>query len=294
MTKPDNLAKNIGIVFGFAAVAFFVYDYIVFGALRPRMVAFEAVGAAEEGLLNWVGVGLLVFLAFCLISLFRLVQYLRKAERIPLSSLLLMAAGVVSLLFVFADVALLSDIGNQYEAGLAQPEWALVYPIMGFQLATAAVFTYVHLFGFGRDGQVEHVARDGNIFVVVQYVGIICGLMGLALSSLGFVYARAWNLQVHTTISLIVLLSPYVLAVGYWLVTKLQEQHRQWYDEKQRQDVGKSAFLALALSVLWMIGLFVANYHDLSGVVSMLWLPLYLYLVLFLFSSGNLYFGGKD
>jgi len=90
------------------------------------------------------------------------------------------------------------------------------------------------------------------------------------------------------------LLSPYVLIVIYWLITKIQEEHRQWYDEKQLQDVGKSAFLTLVISIVCMIGLFAVNYNNLGGVVRMLWLPLYLFLVLFLFSAGNLYFGGKD
>jgi hypothetical protein len=118
--------------------------------------------------------------------------------------------------------------------------------------------------------------------------------MGLTLSSLGFLFPRAWNLDIHVTTSSIVLLTPYALAVGYWFVTKLQEERRQWYDEKQLQDVGKSAFITQVLSVTFMIGLFVANYNNLSGVISVAWLPLYLFFGLFLFSAGNLYFSGKD
>ncbi len=94
--------------------------------------------------------------------------------------------------------------------------------------------------------------------------------------------------------SLITLLIPYALVVGYWLITKLQEEHRHWYDEKQIQDIGKSAFLTLVLSVILMAMLFLINYSNLSGVVSLLWLPLYLFSVLLFFSLGNLYLTGKD
>jgi hypothetical protein len=294
MTKIDKLLKKISIVLGLASLAFFVFDYFVFSKLRPKMVRFEAISSTEESLVNWVGVGLLLFLIFCLLSLFRLFKYLKNAKDITLSSLLLVAAGVLSFLFVFSDVALLGDIGKQYMHGLAQPEWSLLYPILAFQLMTTVIFTCFHLVGFKQEGQVKQIARDSNVFLVVQYVGIICGLMGLAFSCLGFLYPRAWSLQVHSTMTSVILLGPYALAVIYWLITKLQEKHRQWYDEKQVQDVGKSAFLTVVASVIFMAILFITNYNNLRGVVSILWLPLYLFLVLFLFSLGNLYFGRKD
>ena len=294
MTRIDKLLKTSSVVLGFISVASFIFIFFVFSKLQPKMVNFETVSLAEEGLMNWVGAGLLFFLAFCLLSLLRVAKHLKKAKKIAFTSLLLVAGGVLSLLFVFSDVALLSDIGKQYKHGLSQPEWLLVYPIMGFQFIAAVVFTSFHLFGFKKKDQVEYVVRDSNIFSIVQYVGVICGLMGLAFSSLGFLFPRAWNLQVHVTMTPIILLAPYALAVGYWLFTKLQEKDRQWYDERQLQDVGKSAFLTLILSVVLMTGLFIANYNNLGGVVSVTWLPLYLFSVLFLFSAGNLYFSGRD
>jgi hypothetical protein len=200
---------------------------------------------------------------------------------------------VLALLFVFSDVALLGDIAKQYRHGLYQPEWMLVYPIMGFQLFVALVFTYFHVAGFSKDQHQEFVARDSNIFLVVQFVGVVCGLMGLVLASLGFVFASAWSLTVHTTITSFILLFPYGLAVLYWLITKLREEKRQWYDEKQLLDVGKSAFLTLVVSVVFMTALFIANYGNLSGVIRIIWLPLYLFFVLLLFSASNLFFAGR-
>lgn len=47
-------------------------------------------------------------------------------------------------------------------------------------------------------------------------------------------------------------------------------------------------------SALFMILLFIINYNNLLGVISILWLPLYLFSVLFLFSLTNLYFSGRD
>jgi hypothetical protein len=288
-----KLLKNICIFLGFASIIFFIGNYFIFSLLRPKMIAFQEISVFEESLINWFGVSLLLFLSFCLLSLLQIGKYLKNAKKITLLSLFLIASGVISLIFVFSDVALINDIGKQYRHGLSQPEWLILYPIITFQFITGLVFTYLHLAGFFQKKEVKKVVRDNNIFLAVQYVGIICGLMGLSLTSLGFLFSRAWRLDIHTTMTLIILLFPYFLAVIYWLITKLQEKKREWYDEKQLQDVGKSAFMTLVVSIAFMIFLFIANYNNLQGVISITWLPLYLFLVLFLFSVGNLYFNHK-
>jgi hypothetical protein len=197
-------------------------------------------------------------------------------------------------LFVFSDVALLNDINKQYKFNLDQPEWSLVYPIMACQFIVAIVFTYLHFFGFKKENQEKNVAKDSNIFIIAQYTGVICGLLGLVSSSLGFLFPRAWNLNIHTTIGSITILIPYILIVAYWLLIKFREKITEWYDEKQIQDIGKSSFMTLVASVIFMILLFALNYGNLDGVVSILWLPLYVFMVLFLFSLGNLYFSKRS
>lgn len=294
MKKSEKLLKHTITVLGLASSLSFVAGYFILETLRPKMIRFEIITAAEEGMVDYFGIGLLLFLVFCLSSLFQIVKYLKNAKKISAFNLFLIVSGILSLLFIFGDVALLSDIGKQYRYGLAQPEWLILYPVMAFQFMTALVLTYAHLLKLKEESQARYVARDSNIFLIVQYVGIVCGLMGLASSSLGFLFPRAWSLQVHTTMGSAILLVPYALVVIYWFLVKFQEKARQWYDEKQMQDIGKSAFLTLLVSVVFMTLLFVINYNNLGGVVSILWLPLYVFLVLFLFSSGSLYFSGKN
>jgi len=280
----------ITIILGIISSAFFVIDYFIFYQLRPKMVTFELITKGEENLLLFVGVGLLVFLLFYLLSLFKIASYLKRAKRITAPLVLLTTVGVLAFLFVFSDFALLTDIDKQYRLGLAQPEWSLVYPIMMFQFIMAIIFTYLHLYGFKPDNQIKDVAKDHNVFLVAQYIGLICGLLGLVFTSLGFVFHRAWNLHLHTTISSIILLLPYVLIVVYWFFMKFKEESGDLYDEKQIQDVGKSAFVTMAMSVFFMILLFVFNYNNLDGMVRVLWLPFYLFSTLFIFSATNLYY----
>lgn len=131
--------------------------------------------------------------------------------------------------------------------------------------------------------------------MIAQYIGTICGLMGLSFTILNFFFPRPlWMIKIHTMVTTFVLLIPYLLIVTYWSIVKFQEKTREWYDEKQIQDIGKSSFLTLVLSIATMGLLFFLNFNNLEGIVSVLWLPFYAFLVLFLFSFSNLYYSKKE
>ncbi len=293
MKNSSHTLRRIVIAMGFLSVALFVYDLTIFFRLQPKMVASKPLTGLEENLITWAGVGLIVILLFFLLSLLCLVRYLKDANEIQPLMIFLIIAGVVSLLFVFGDVALLSDIHKQYRHGLAQPEWTLLYPIIAGQLLVALIFTFLHLSGFFVRKRPDQIVRDINVFLVVQYVGLVCGWMGLTSAGLGFVYRTAYNPLTHVVLTGIVFLFPYALAVLYWLMIKLREKERQWFDEKQLQDLGKSALLTLLINTVYMTALFIFNLQDLAGVVRLVWLPLHLFGVIFLFSLGNLWFSKR-
>ena len=294
MNKWDKFLKWISIILGTAALGFFIFDFVLFENIRPRMVVYEAIPDNTESLIILTGVGLLLFLIFCLASLLRTMNYIRRAKKVKMIYIVLIVCGVVSVLFIFGDIALLSDIGKQYTYGLSQPEWYVLYPVMGFQVATALLFLYFHLYQFLQDELEKEITFDNNIFMTVQFIGLLCGFIGLSTSLLGYFFPKAWTLKSHTTSSLISLLLPYGVSVGYWLLNKIFGKERKLYDEKQSQDIGKSAFVTLILSAIFMTGLFIFNYNDLGGVTSILWLPIFLYFILLTFSSGNIYLNWRE
>lgn len=293
MTENKNILRLLNIILGFLSIGVFAFSLFVFSRLQPKMVAFEPLSGLEENLLTGVGFGLLVLLAFYLLSLLQIVRYVKHAERLRAFPLILIIASVLCVIFVFSDVALLSDIAKQYHAGFDQPEWWMVYPFMAGQSLVALVLTYLHVSGFFLKQQLDRVARDINIFLVVQYVGAICGLMGFALAGMGFFFQSGWSLPVHSVITSLTLIFPYGLAILYWFILKIREKDRVWWDEKQMQDVGKSALITLALDSLLMLGLFVFNIQNLAGVVRMLWLPFYIFGTITFFSIGNLFFSSR-
>ena len=293
MNKFDRVLRTVNSILGILSIGIFTYALVVLIRLQPIMVAYNPISSLQENLLTGVGLGLVLILGFFLLSLLQIARVLRDADRLRLFPLILIILGVICVLFLFSDYALLGDIHNQYQLGLDQPEWCLVFPIMGLQFLYTIVLSYLHLSGFFLKMSRKYVARDINIFLVAQVVGVICGLMGLGLTSLGFFFPRAWSLPVHTIMGGLTLIFPYALVVLYWGVLKLREKDHQWWDEKQAQDVGKSAVVTLALDTVLMLALFAANLQNLGGVVRLLWLPLYLFGTITFFSVGNLVFSNR-
>jgi hypothetical protein len=291
--KQNKALRIANIFLGILSVAFFVYDGILFSSVRPKMENWVPLTSGEEQLLLLMGVGLMVILLFFTLTIYQVIRTIRFSERLPVGLVLLFVIGVVAALFIFSDVALLMDISKQYDAGFLQPEWNLVYPIMIGQLAVALLFLILHISGYFSKQNLREIVQDSNIFLVVQVVGLVCGGMGLVMSMLGFFFPKGWNPLIHTVMGSAVVISPYLLVIAYWIILKLKEPSHQLYDEKQILDVGRSAFLTLIISVVLMVFLFASQYNDLGGVVRYLWMPLYLFGVVFLFSIGNLYFSSR-
>jgi hypothetical protein len=293
MNKFNRLLRNLNSFLGLLTIAIFSYALWVFITLKPKMLAYESLTHLEENLMTGVGLGLILILIYFLLSLLQIVRAVRDAESLRLFPLVMILFSVVAILLVFSDVALLRDIHKQFQEGLAQPEWALLFPIMGGQFLLSLILAYLHFSGYFLKTQSEQPARDINIFLVVQYVGVVCGLLGLGFSSLGFFFPHAWSLQLHTVWGGLILIFPYGLVVIYWVILNLREKERKWWDEKQSQDVGKSAMITLALDTILLLSLFIVNYPNLCGSTHLLWLPLYLFGTITFLSVGNLLFSSR-
>ncbi len=291
--KQNKALRISNILLGVLSIAFFIYDGVLFASVRPKMESWMTLTSSERQLLLLMGIGLIVILLFFLASVYQVIRTIRYSEKLPVGLVLLFVIGVVAALFVFSDVALLMDISKQYDAGFLQPEWKLVYPIMIGQMVVASLFLVLHIGGYFSKQNQREIVQDSNVFLVVQVVGLICGGMGLLLSFLGFFFSEGWDPLTHSVMASAVVISPYILVIAYWVVLKIKESSHQLYDEKQLLDVGRSAFLTLSVSAVLMVILFASQFNNLGGVIRYLWLPLYLFGVVFLFSAGNLYFSSR-
>lgn len=116
-------------------------------------------------------------------------------------------------------------------------------------------------------------------------MGILSGLTGLLL-----VFDLAGknitdNKLVFYAPFFILFLTPYILAVLYWLSFKIRHTIDGWYDEKQLKDVMKASLTTLVLSIP---GLFVFLF---LGIPSVSYFFLYyVFLALVIFSGSTLFY----
>ncbi len=293
MKQNNKTFQFINILAGVLTLAGVIFDFILFENVKYKMVGFIPLTQLEGNLLTVAGFSLLLMAGFFTLSLLQIITSIRQSESLKFLEVLLFVAGMVALLMVFADISLLQDIVNQYEAGLSQPEWTLLYPILIPQGIAVLVFVLLHFAGYFNKEQAQTVAVDSNIFMIVQYTGLVSGGMGLAFAILGFIFPKGWSHAIHTIVTNLILILPYGLAILYWFVVKTHDKGQPLFDEKQRQDVGWSAFMTLLIVSAMMVFVFIINIHSLDAAIRYLWLPLYLFSSTLVFSIGNLYFNSK-
>ena len=222
MKKIEKIISSIQTVLGFLSLLGLSFSFYFLESIRPKMIRFETITAVEESRINIFGITLILLIAFSLVSLYKIVQYLKKVKKISFYDLVLLSLAILSFLFVFGDLALISDIGKQHKHGLAQPEWFVLYPVLGFQFLSSAILTYAGLFRLRKKVKNEPVATDINIYILVQYVGAVCGFLGLSFTILNFGFPRPlWMIKTHITATSIFLLIPYLLVVLFWFIVKI-------------------------------------------------------------------------
>lgn len=276
-----------------------VFNFTMYELLRPKVVALEPLGNLE-GWTNLVWLGYLVFFGVHCIALLTYVFHLQMFRDINLIKIATLITGIVSFFAIFGNWAIMGDIGKEYEHGLeTASEWPFLYIFISIHtLFFIMMFPFVlnSLSKLGQGTGAEKIQKDEVVFKIAQYVGIICGLLGLAMISMQLILdVPMWHIKSFGTGTVVLLLVPYGLIVGYWMIIKSKEKISEWYDEKQWSDVSRAGFITLLLSVLAMVVVFILSFKTLpEGVFGILWLPFYLFFVLFVFSLLVLFYTNKN
>ena len=152
LTKRSvKVLSSITFILGIVALAWLVYDYLLYNRLKPVTVEMGEPGRLEKlSMFIWISYIYLFF--FHILVAVTLVIQMRYIRKIQAMSLLTIAAGVVSFLGVFSDWGILGDIGKEYKMGWdISGEWTILYIILGIHTiftllvigVTAAVLSYI-------------------------------------------------------------------------------------------------------------------------------------------------------
>jgi len=288
--RTVKILSVITFILGIIALIWLVYDYLLYNRLKPVTMEMGELGRLEK---------LSMFIWFSYIYLFfyhifvavTLVIQMRYIQKIQVMSLLTIAVGVVSFLGVFSDWSILGDIGKEYKMGWdISGEWTILFIIFGIHTIFTLLVTGVSagVLAYIRKVSVEAKipANDEIVFTVAQYVGIVCGGIGVAWVFMGLIIGQNTGFTIyHSIFSTIIILIPYGMISGYWFILRFRDRIGDWYDEKQWHDITRAGFTTLLLLI--PVLLFFFALFSLSGKnypSELLWFPFALFVILFFFS----------
>lgn len=302
MENKLKISGIISLVSGIVSAGFLIYNIIAFELIRFKINSYEELSDSTERLALLLGIGLLVSFFFHISAIITLALRFQVTNKISKLGFVTMFACIISFICIIGDIAALSDIGKQYEAGLSTTmEWLYLYlsliPHGLFHVLQFIIlyFTFRLLkISEEQENEKEEAMKDEIIFIVAQYIGILCGVIGLGF--LSYVYV----MQIPPAVLKHILpvycpffLIPYGFICLYWIIIKRKERLPEVYDEKQWRDVSKAGLTTLLSSIPCMALLYALNLQSLQGIIGMIWFPFYLFLILVLISGSTLYFSNR-
>lgn len=254
----------------------------------PRLLRFDLSDYSDYV----IGIGYVVMLLFHASAFIFLLMQARFAKRFGGGRVLALVLGIVSLFVVGMEKVMYDEIGRELDMEYPVPgEVSLLYAC----LALNGIFCIVMMAAAYRaivqapSSAEAPPLKDERVFTLAQVMGIVSGLMGLFLTfaviGRGTPSERFW---IYIPFY-VLFLTPYSLAVLYWLTIKRRERPADWYDEKQVRDILKASFMTLILSVPGLSVLALVRRP-----LYFYWFPYYLFLILSLFSACTLYYFKRE
>jgi hypothetical protein len=298
MKRLLKISNNTTLVLCSISIAGLVFTNTFFLMLRDKIINMGDVESFMDKFSIPVVVVYFIFIFFHLSAMLTLILQLNFFKRDNFLRAFLFFTGITSLLMLFGDFALASDISKEYIFGLPGE-----FNILFFSQALHFIFyiLIIVLLVLARKSvrkeSEEVVLKDDSIFINAQYIGILSGISGLILITIfSFLYLTvyplpSWAVDAGIIVISLIAVIPYILIVLYWLIIKLREGISEWYDEKQYQDITSASLVTLIASIIVMAAIFVIQYFvSAFNIMSEIWFPFYIFLVLLLFSASTLYF----
>jgi hypothetical protein len=255
------------------------------------------------------GYGLLVFFLSHPIIFMAAILTSNKSERMSVAGNILLVMGVISFFSLLLHFVALHEIGDDYTYGYS---FSSMLKLTWHSQIILSAFFFFALFYFiildrNRDKNTssKSISRE-QIFITLNVLGIVCGLVGI-LIVLSYFKLFQYNssdisLKHHlrrydiTPFGFVIL--PYLLVLTGWCIKYFKDRRSGWNDEKQKSNINRSGMVALLVSLPLLICLTIFSFLKapllfgpiyISGTITVLWLPFYLFLVLLVFSVTALY-----
>jgi hypothetical protein len=246
----------------------------------------------------YTGIALGNFLKFILIIFFSILLYQALKNNVRINSLAYFAfiTGFFTIFCMFSDWAALHDISQ------GEPDTTNEWSFLRMGLIVNFIFYiigYITIIKIRREIRTSHAIRksviDETIFEVIQYIGIVCSSIGIAFS-LFICLVLSHNNHVINKSDIIIMNSfclviflPYISVVLYWIIKLIREKNLAPYDEKQKHDLAMAGLITWLLSIPIVLVYFLIDNGRMGEISKMVYLPLYLFATLLIFSISVLH-----
>jgi len=180
---------------------------------------------------------------------------------------------------LFSDLAMLQDIGHQFEANLPfQEEWNILkanfFIHLVYILISLAIIVLSHSLYFCRSS--FKIEKDDALFLTLHYTGSLSGICGLV-----FLLATLWiqKQQISGSILLaipmfsLVIMSPFFFILVLWLLERIRRRS-MWDDEMQSADTCKASQSAIWSTAIAALFLYLAAFRIADRrIVMVYWFP---------------------
>jgi hypothetical protein len=294
MGKRIRLWGTVTLVGAFICLSWVVFEIFAFVHLKARLHLPAEWGSLQQTLGGLVWLGYLVFFMFHIPALMTLIFRLQVFKKVDFFLGGTFLLGVVSLFCLIGDYGLLNDIGRETRlTGQPQEEWNVLTVVLAIHALFALLMVFLIFQTFRRlkkESPAELAVKDEVLFLTAQWMGVICGAVGLLVNFSFYLRQLPSRQYVFLLPFYLLILLPYGLAALAWLVKQDRTNPRDWYDEKQWRDMTQAALAALLLSLPGMA--FLLLFRQPLG---MFWFPHYVFLILLLFSGCTLFLTlGRD
>ena len=298
MVKKLKIIGIVSFILGIISCSWLIYNFIAFEQINLNLTEFKSLDISME-LAKYVFWGFIVSFFFHLISFMSIIFQIQYFKKFTILKMITLFTGILSFFCLIGDWAALSDIGKQYQLGLSiNMELTYLYlslfPHVLFHILIFIILIFTHR-DLRNQQQPEFALKDEIVFYIAQYIGTLCGFVGLCF----IVLILFMNIEPHILKYIIpfycpFIIFPYGFIVFYWLVMRRTQKLSDWYDEKQWSDIAKASLITILLSIPGMAVLFLINNFLIENPISIIWFPYYLFMTLLLFSGSTLFFSRKN
>lgn len=274
---------------GSLSVAALIVNSVIFGILYPQVTRFEEMDPGWESYGVVVGINMIIIALFQLVSVITLLIYLIKQKRTSLLLIFAIVTGIISGVMILGDMALLSDIGKEYQEGWqTRGEWIMLFISCGLHMVSLVLALTQIIRNLNEaQAQAEQVMKDEVLFLSLHSTGVICGATGLiGVFTAIFSSLSLWMIERIVVVIGMIILLPYLVLLGIWVFRRKLGDVTPGLDEKQIYDLAVAGMWTLVGVLPLMILFFGLRFFPFSKAHwDALWLPLLLFLALTAFSS---------